>query len=136
MVFYGDHLPAVYPASVKELNPGTGLYRTPFFIWRSDGANRAERVGTISPNQLLPLMLGAMDARVPPYVALLDAVRAQVPATQRGVFVLPDGTTLDHEEQLPEPARRALQDFRLVQYDLAVGDRWSEAGLFDTSTRH
>ncbi len=131
VVLYGDHLPGVYPASIKELNQGTSLYRTPFFIWRSDGANRPERVGSVSPNQLLPLMLdddehaGSAVRRPPRRGASsgggdptrhVRATRRDHPASTRRSY--------------PSQRGSVLEDYRLVQYDLAVGNRWTEAALF------
>ena len=52
-----------------------------------------------------------------------------MPATQRGMFVLWDGSD-PRERSTRLDARRALEDYRLVQYDLAVGNRWSEDALF------
>ena len=88
----------------------------------------------MSPNQLLPLLLDGVDARVPPYVALLDRVRDVLPAVQQGMYVLPDDSSEPVTGQLSPDTEHLLEDYRLVQYDLVVGHRWSEAGLFGLDT--
>jgi len=44
--------------------------------------------------------------------------------------VRPDDTDTTTPRGLGPAARRVLADYRLVQYDLTVGHRWSEPGLF------
>jgi hypothetical protein len=135
-VFYGDHLPGLYPAAIQELNGEQRMRETPFFVWKNFGPDPLERpTMTVSPSQLVPVLLETVDAPVSPYVALLDTVRAEVPAVQRGMFVRPDGSVVDREADLPDAARRALEDYRLVQYDLAVGQQWSAPGLVRSAPR-
>jgi len=128
VVFYGDHLPGLYPGEISAAN-GQKMLETPFFIWKNFGDNEPGPQPITSPGQLLPLMYDAVDAAVPPYVALLEKVRAHVPAMQRGIMLDAEGHVVD-ESGLDAQARRALEDYRLVQYDLAVGNRWSEDELF------
>ena len=130
VVFFGDHLPGIYPSEVVQANSERTTHETPFFLWRNFGVGRPNPQPSTSPGQLLPLLFGEVGARVPPYVALLDAVRASVPGLQRGRYVLADGSAVATPGELPAAAVRALEDYRLVQFDLAVGERWSEAGLF------
>ena len=41
----------------------------------------------------------------------------------------PDGNQLD-ESQLSNSAREVLHDYRLVQYDLSIGRRYSQQSMF------
>ena len=129
VVFYGDHLPGIYSGEMLQRNGERTMRETPFFVWRNDEANRAVREPEVTANQLLPLLFDVMQAPAPAYVALLDAVRGGSPAIQRDQFLLPDGSAIIGERDLSPAAREFLEDYRLVQYDLAVGNRWSEAAL-------
>jgi hypothetical protein len=48
---------------------------------------------------------------------------------EQGEYHLPDGRAVS-EDELGGRARELLQDYRLVQYDLAVGEGYSQDDLF------
>jgi len=128
VVFYGDHLPGLYPDSVFEANSTRALHETPFFVWSNfPGAVRAQP--TSSPTHFVDLVLGHVGAEVSPYYALLHRLRQELPAMDGGLLVdgRDRGIRLD---QLSPRAIRLLRDYRLVQYDLSVGERISEETMF------
>jgi phosphoglycerol transferase MdoB-like AlkP superfamily enzyme len=128
VVFYGDHLPGVYPDSVFEANSTRALHETPFFVWSNfPGADRAQP--TTSPNHFVDLVLGHVGAKVPPYYALLHRLRQEVSAMDSGLLV-DDRDRAVRPDQLSPRAIRLLHDYRLVQYDLSVGERLSEETMF------
>lgn len=128
VVFYGDHLPGAYPGSVFEANSERTLHQTPFFVW-ANFPGPEDRQPTTSPIHFMDLVFARAGAAVPPYYALLDELRAEIPA-------MDGGTLVDGEDRLLRPGRmrgraaRILHDYRLVQYDLSVGRRYSEAAMF------
>ena len=131
VVFYGDHLPpGVYPPSLEETNGSRRVHETPYLIWTSYATHRHAAPPTISPSQLLPLLFDQVGEPLSPYYALLRTLRARLPALETGRYVRPDGTDTTSSRGLGPAARRVLADYRLVQYDLTVGHRWSKAGLF------
>lgn len=123
VVFYGDHHPGIYGDTIVAGNKRDALLRTPFFVWNSQ-SNEAQLVPAIGPAMFLPLVYEAADARVPPYVALLDDVRRSIPVIQHGRALNADGEPVD-PSQLDEPARALIDDLRLVQYDFSVGERYA-----------
>jgi hypothetical protein len=128
VVFYGDHLPGNYPPSVFAANPPRAMHQTPFFVWANfPGPGGAQP--TTSPTFFMDLLLRRADAAVPPYYALLETLRREVPAADRGMFV--DRTNrLVARKELSLRALRVLHDYRLVQYDLAFGNRYSAKAMF------
>ncbi|NUS50100.1 MAG: hypothetical protein HOQ22_03535, partial [Nocardioidaceae bacterium] len=82
----------------------------------------------VSPAHFVDLALEQVRAPVSPYYALLTELRRRVPAMESGRLFGADGQQLDRRTLSPQ-ARRLLHDYRLVQYDLAMGHRWSEAAL-------
>lgn len=130
VVFYGDHLPGVYPDEVVELNSRPAMHHTPFFVWASS-ARGADPQPVTSTIHFMDLALERAGAPAPPYYALLHELRQEIPAMAGGMMFGPDGGRLS-AGRLPARAARVLRDYRLVQYDLAVGARHSEDAMFGT----
>ncbi len=128
VVFYGDHLPATYPESVHRANTRRTMHQTPFFVW-ANFPGHDEPQPTTSPTHFVDLLLQRADAQVPPYYALLQRLREQLPAIDSGMAV-------DRRDRLVSPADlsdkalRLLRDYRLVQYDLSAGRRYCEDAMF------
>lgn len=130
LVLYGDHLPGFYPPTVFDANGNRAMHRTPFFVWTSfRGDCSRTHHPLMSPAHFVDLAAECAGARVPPYYALLTELRRQVPADESGRLYDPAGRPIRHGQLSPR-ATRLLADYRMVQYDLSVGKRYSEAGLF------
>ncbi|MGH3366983.1 MAG: LTA synthase family protein [Nocardioidaceae bacterium] len=127
LVFYGDHLPPLWPPSA--LTERTA-HQTAFFVYANFGRHAAERLPTTSPVHFMTHVLELADAPVSPYHALLRTLEKQLPAMGQGVLIGPDDQRLSSSELSPR-ARRLLRDYRLVQYDLAVGRRYAEEALLE-----
>jgi hypothetical protein len=133
LVLYGDHQPGSYPDAVHEANGRAAMHQTPFLVWANfDGPAEPQQV--VSPIHFVDLLLDRADAPVPPYYALLHLLREQVPAMDGGMWFGPDGRRTTHQELSPR-ARRLLRDYRMVQYDLSVGDRHSLAAMLGAPPR-
>lgn len=128
LVFYGDHLPATYPDTVFPRNGKRTMHETPFFVWANFPGPDTKQP-TTSPTHFMDLLLERADAPVSPYFALLQELREEVPGIDSGMFI--DGNDrLVARADLSARARRLLHDYRLVQYDLSVGERYSEGPMF------
>jgi phosphoglycerol transferase MdoB-like AlkP superfamily enzyme len=130
VVFYGDHLPGGYPQSVFAANDTLAMHRTPFFVWANFPGPTAPQP-TTSPAHFMDLALQRADAAVPPYYAMLEELRDAVPAMEDGLLLGPHGGRL-RPDHLSARTGRLLHDYRLVQYDLSVGHRYSQKGMFST----
>ncbi|MFP5416851.1 MAG: LTA synthase family protein [Actinomycetes bacterium] len=130
VVFYGDHLPGIYPQSVFKANGDRVMHQTPFFVW-ANFPGPTSRQPTTSPTHFMDLTLQRANAAVPPYYALLQQLRHAVPVMEDGILLDPQGHRL-HPHRLPPRTTRLLQDYRLVQYDLSTGHRYSQAAMFAT----
>ncbi|MGN6577720.1 MAG: LTA synthase family protein [Nocardioides sp.] len=128
VAFYGDHLPSVYPPEVFERTGPEGMRETPFFVW-ANFADRSSPQPLTSPTHFVDLALEQADAPVPPYYALLQTVRRRLPAMANGRLYDAQGRPV-RPADLPPADARLLHDYRLVQYDLSVGERWSEDAMF------
>lgn len=130
VVFYGDHLPGGYPQSVFAANGNLAMHRTPFFVWANFPGPTSSQP-TTSPAHFMDLALQRADAAVPPYYAMLSELRHAVPAMEDGLLLGPHGGRL-RPDHLSARTSRLLHDYRLVQYDLSVGHRYSQHGMFTT----
>ncbi|MGH3811048.1 MAG: sulfatase-like hydrolase/transferase, partial [Pseudonocardiaceae bacterium] len=129
VVFYGDHLPPVWPPSTLSAR---ARHETPFFVHANFDLPKAERLPTTSPIYFMNHVLRSTDAVVPPYYALLQRLEQQVPAMGQTAMIGPDDQRLS-KDRLPARARHLLRDYRLVQYDLSIGRRYAEDGMFDAT---
>lgn len=123
VVFYGDHHPGVYNDEILNANEPEAQVRTPFFVWNSK-TNEAKRVPAVTPAMFLPLVYEAADAKVPPYIALLDDVRHTVPVPQHVRTLNFKGESIDREN-LDDHSSQVLDDLTKVQYDFSTGQRYS-----------
>ena len=132
VVFYGDHLPGFWPQRVREQNGDRRMRETPYFIWSSFGLTGARRTSTLSPMYLLPHALDRVGTVLPPYYVLLDRMSRELPGLEPGRYIDRDDEEVRRRDLSPS-ARRLLHDYRLVQYDLSVGHRYSQRTMFGTS---
>lgn len=122
VVFYGDHYPAILSPDVYGRNPGLGHLQTPMFIWTNQGTT-PRSLPVTAPANFLPLVFDLVDAPRSPYYQLLSDVAEQIGAVGYGRIVAPDGTELSEADLTPDQAR-LLHDYRLVQYDFSIGQRY------------
>ncbi|WP_226669230.1 LTA synthase family protein [Bifidobacterium pseudocatenulatum] len=141
VVFYGDHLPGIYPNSFDDSNHDLPLHETDYFIWSnaaspSSGTKLDPAISSFtSPNYFMALAAEHMNAKVTPYLALLTGLYEQVPAIGRVSFTKKwnqKGTTtyLDasgnvmSSADLSKDAKQLLNDYKLVQYDMTAGKNY------------
>jgi len=129
VVFYGDHAPAFWTGDVYDENGEDAFRRTPYFMWTNFERLPDASSALTSPIYFLPTLLDDLGAPLPPYYALLTELQQEIGAMEQGEYYLPDGTRVG-EDELSDRARELLHDYRLVQYDLAVGERYAQDEMF------
>ncbi len=110
VVFYGDHLPGLYPTSVFKSNPGA-QYQTDYFIWSNDSQNQLN-YPYVNSSDFSAELLATTNSKVSPYYALLTEVL--------------DKASIDKGQLSPEQEKIA-DDLKLVQYDLVSGKGYLKA---------
>ncbi len=131
VVLYGDHLPAGFPPNVMRRNSERVTHETPFFIHANFGNASAAELPTTSPIFFLPRAFDSVGVPLSPYYTLLRELEDHVSAMEPGELVSPDGSEMS-PKKLPPATQQLLRDYRLVQYDLAVGKRYAEKMLYPT----
>jgi hypothetical protein len=129
VIFYGDHLPTFWPPTVRHDNGSVAMRSTPYFLWSNTQMAKKSTPKITSPIYFLPMLYDALDAQLPPFYALLLELQKEVPAMEQGIYLDDDGSPVP-EADLSARAKELLHDYRLVQYDLSVGARYSQDGLF------
>ena len=129
VVFYGDHAPPFWPRSKVFEQNEPELRETPFFLWTNFDKLPPRELPLTSPTQFLPLLFDELDAPVTPFYALVSALYDEVPAMSMGEYHTADETVVTDPEELDSDARALLEDYRMVQYDLTIGERYSEESM-------
>lgn len=104
VVFYGDHLPGLYPQSIFKDNPEY-QYLTDYFIWSNYG-NVKNSYPLVNSSDFPAELLKHTNSRVSPYYALLTEVL--------------DKASLDKDE-LDNEGKKISDDLKMIQYDLTEG---------------
>lgn len=113
VVFYGDHLPGLYPASAFENHPES-QYLTDYFIWSNFDAPKLD-YPVVNSSDFAAMLFEQTDSRVSPYYALLTEVlhKANV-----GI------------QDLDEEGKIIAEDLRLVEYDIISGQGYLKDSFF------
>ena len=140
-VFYGDHLPGIYPTVDMKQN-GLALHKTDYFIYsnvyaRQHGAkNLTKATKLVSPTAFPALVSAQVNAKVSPYYALLTDVWQKLPVLTLDItentinnyntnmqLLTQDGEAVA-KNNLTKEQRQLLEDYKLVQYDLTAGEQY------------
>ena len=144
VIFYGDHLPSIYTTASEDENNTLALHETDYFIWSNQASASAgtkldaSDTGIVSPNYFMALASEHMDAKVSPYLAFLSTVHADMPATERLLLDLHEGTVdgnvsaaylnkngdVVEDEDLSTKTKRLMEEYRLIQYDMTAGENY------------
>lgn len=139
VVFYGDHLPGIYSTAASDSANSITLHETDYFIWSNSASPSSntklptESTSYTSSNFFMEMAAEHMNACVSPFLAMLSAVRQEVPAMSRVIAQtggIGEGTAtyLDmfgnevDPTALSEYAQSLINDYLLVQYDMTAGE--------------
>lgn len=146
VVFYGDHLPGIYATAGQNDENLLALHETNYFIWSNKASFSNDRklsqsnAAFSSSNYFMAQAAELMDAKVSPYLALLQELHHEIPAMSRStthvgaaieenstIYLNDKGKEMD-SHSLSSHAQRLLADYKMVQYDMSVGENY----LMDT----
>lgn len=135
VVFFGDHLPALTNSIYNAAKFGTGndqlanekiLSETPLLIYSNFGLKKTD-LKTVSPAFLGVTLFDMLNKPLSPYYTMLEDLKSHFPGLKSSVMVDSNGniktSVSDEEKQL-------LEDYKLIQYDLMVGNQYSLPILF------
>lgn len=100
VVFYGDHLPGLYPSKFFSNNPSL-QYETDYFIWSNYETDKLN-YPVVSSSDFPALLLEQTGSKVSPYYALLTDI-------------------LEAKNQSSDNLEALSMDLKMLQYDLTLG---------------
>lgn len=104
VVFYGDHLPGLFPKNYFKDNPAE-QYHTDYFIWSNYETSKLD-YPIVNSSDFGAELLEVTNSRVSPYYALLTEVLKKASVGQS-------------EEVTSENV--IAEDLKIIQYDISVG---------------
>ena len=107
VVFYGDHLPGLYPDSAFKNNPKS-QYRTDYFIWSNHRSNSLN-YPLVNSSDFTAELLEHTNSKVSPYYALLTQVLKEASVDK---------------ENLNSNQEEIANDLKIIQYDLTLGENY------------
>ncbi|WP_195497482.1 LTA synthase family protein [Streptococcus constellatus] len=113
VVFYGDHLPGLYPQSAFKNNPDS-QYLTDYFVWSNYDTPKLN-YPVVNSSDFTALLLEQTNSKVSPYYALLTEVLHKASV---------DKKDLDVEGQ------QIAKDLKLIQYDMVAGKGYLSKNFF------
>ena len=116
VVFYGDHLPGLYPQSAFKENPES-QYLTDYFVWSNYETPKLD-YPRVNSSDFSALLLEQTNSKVSPYYALLTEVLHKA--------------SIDKKE-LDEEAQEIADDLKLIEYDMVRGKGYLSDSFFKTA---
>lgn len=113
VVFYGDHLPGLYPSSAFETNP-ENQYLTDYFIWSNYETPKLD-YPKVNSSDFSALLLEQTNSKVSPYYALMTEVLHKASVDK---------------ENLDEEGIQIAEDLKLIEYDIVAGQGYLKDSFF------
>lgn len=114
VVFYGDHLPGLYPESAFKNNP-EGQYQTDYFIWSNFETPKLD-YPLVNSSDFSAMVFEQTNSKVSPYYALLTEVLKKASVDKKA---------------LEGEAREIAEDLKMVEYDLISGKGYLSKDFFE-----
>lgn len=147
-VFYGDHLPGIYP-TVDMKKYGLTLHETDYFIYSNAYAQKlgarklTKATQLVTPTDFPALTTEQTNAKISAYYALLTDVTNKLPALTMNTSESTSNsynTSLElidekgaqvTKKELTQEQKQILHDYQLVQYDITAGKQYLAKENFD-----
>ena len=113
VVFYGDHLPGLYPESAFKNNPES-QYQTDYFIWSNFDAPKLN-YPLVNSSDFSAMVFEQTNSKVSPYYALLTEVLKKASVDKKAL----EGEALE-----------IADDLKMVEYDLISGKGYLSKDFF------
>ena len=142
VVWYGDHLPGIYPNEIDNPKYTLTLHESDYFIWSNKATGRQgtkiSDASYSSPNYFIAQAAEQMNGKASPYLAFLTRMHQAIPAmepqldshagtdwskalTGKPTYVDTNGnriTTLTKEQE------QLVHDYQLITYDVTHGNNY------------
>lgn len=126
IVFYGDHLPGFYNYKKGYQLPSnfdTLSHQTDYFIYSNFESEKIGPTDVVDPVFFTPMTLAKTNSKISPYNALLTQVWQKTPAGERQRYMI--GSKEVTYDKLTKSQKEILHDYRLIQYDITAGKKYT-----------
>lgn len=124
VVFWGDHLPGIYPDEIKKQNSEEILHKTPLLIYDNKGELEKEtEQKDYSSMYITPTTLNSANMKSSGFYALTNQLQQVLPAFENGLY-LSNGIWSENLK-LSEQDRTVYEEYKLIQYDILMGKKYS-----------
>lgn len=122
VVFWGDHLPSIYPDSILDRNEDVTAHLTEFFFHDSrDHSPSMEEI--ISPFYFPSLVAQTDGIQTTGFFELLKEVHEFLPAFEKDYYF--HDQVWSKELSLPKEDEAIFKTYELIQYDIVSGEKYS-----------
>lgn len=127
VVFWGDHLPGIYPEEIQAENTEVALRETEFLMWDSQEDWAFEENQVTSPFYFTANLFERSQLALTPFHQLLLELEKELPAFEKGMYL-----EQEWSETLPDSTKlqELYQDYQLIQFDIVQGNQYSLASHF------
>ncbi len=151
VVWYGDHLPGIYPNEIKNSRYTLTMHESDYFIWSNaasgDQGKKLANAAYSSPNYFIAQAAEQMNAKVTPYLAFLTEMHQAIPAMEpqldsrmgtnwakalegKPTYVDGNGVRI---QNLTAQQKQLINDYKLITYDITLGNDYLGQSKFTTA---
>ncbi|OJG27400.1 membrane-oligosaccharide glycerophosphotransferase [Enterococcus caccae] len=125
VVFWGDHLPSIYSDEIKADNDEVNLHQTEFLLYDNQGklSEKSTHDAITSPFYFAPSLFEQSGMEMPGFYQLLSELEKQVPAFEKSFYY--KDKKWNKSLALNKAQEALYEDYRLIQYDIVSGERYS-----------
>lgn len=138
VVFWGDHMPilgqdlAIYKEAKYANTSNKNLYeqefsQTPLLMYSNFHIDRKD-LHALSPAYFGPTVFDMAGLKKPPFYNLLDKLKAQLPVLKNTLQMNSSQEYVTNH--LTKQQKQLISDYRMLEYDLLVGNQYSKDILF------
>ncbi|MEG2254062.1 MAG: sulfatase-like hydrolase/transferase [Vagococcus sp.] len=124
VVFWGDHLPGIYPDDVLADNEEVTAHLTEYFVY--DGRDNSPTKETVISPFYFPSLVGQSEGiKTTGFLELLQEVHAFLPAFEKDQYFYDN--SWQKEASLSKEEEAVFHEYELIQYDMVSGEKYSKA---------
>ena len=127
VIFWGDHLPSIYPDSVLDKNEDITAHLTEFMVYDTRGASPTKEE-MISPFYFPSLVAQTKGVQTTGFFELLKEMHEILPAFEKDTYLY--NQKWQKEMSLSKEEETIFKTYELIQYDIVSGEKYSEKLLF------
>lgn len=83
-------------------------------------------IGTVSPIYFINYVLEIADAKVSPFIAMLERMKQVLPAFEKNFYLERETGVKNSRDELKHSTQLLLEEYDLILYDITTGKNYSK----------